>query len=209
MTLWPFSRNTLGEKVPRGNASHYPVVKWEEGMWREGRGKKTKTKFRNLARVIWRMQKRLWRCCPEKKTLAASEESDAHVHVHTPAIPPETWKIICSWQSSFHGWQKEGCAFDSRPSGFVCVVCMLSLCQWGFSPGSTASSRTPKTCIWDKQGTLNEMWVDVNVVWFHLFLWVPVMNWRLVQGVTLRSPSDSCERLQLTRVTLSAVTSGY
>lgn len=32
MTLWPFSRNTLGEKVPQGNASHYAAVKWEEGV---------------------------------------------------------------------------------------------------------------------------------------------------------------------------------
>uniref|UniRef100_A0A3Q3WNX5 C-type lectin domain-containing protein n=1 Tax=Mola mola TaxID=94237 RepID=A0A3Q3WNX5_MOLML len=41
---------------------------------------------------------------------------------------------------------QEGLGFDSRVRAFLCGVCMFSLCLRGFSPGTPASSDSPKTC---------------------------------------------------------------
>lgn len=49
-----------------------------------------------------------------------------------------------------------------------------------------------------------------DVIWrLCLFLCGPLMSWWLVQGVTLPSPYDSWESLQLIPVTLSSGTDGY
>ena len=44
--------------------------------------------------------------------------------------------------------QQEGLGFDSRLGRgvFLCGVCMFSPCLRGFSPGTPASSHSPKTC---------------------------------------------------------------
>ncbi|MEQ2244212.1 hypothetical protein ILYODFUR_014794 [Ilyodon furcidens] len=42
--------------------------------------------------------------------------------------------------------QQEGPGFDSRPGVFLHGVCMFSPCMRGFSPGTPASSHSPKTC---------------------------------------------------------------
>lgn len=41
--------------------------------------------------------------------------------------------------------QQEGCEFDSMQDSFLCIVCMFSL--RGLSPGSSAVSHSPKTCL--------------------------------------------------------------
>ena len=42
--------------------------------------------------------------------------------------------------------RQEGPGFDSRVRGSLYGVCMFSLCLRGFSPGTPASSHSPKTC---------------------------------------------------------------
>ncbi|MED6253040.1 Regulator of microtubule dynamics protein 2 [Ataeniobius toweri] len=42
---------------------------------------------------------------------------------------------------------QEGPGFDSRPGAFLHGVCMFSPCMRGFSPGTPASSHSPKTCL--------------------------------------------------------------
>ncbi|MEQ2283324.1 hypothetical protein AMECASPLE_010112 [Ameca splendens] len=43
--------------------------------------------------------------------------------------------------------QQEGPGFDSQPGVFLHGVCMFSPCMCGFSPGTPASSHSPKTCL--------------------------------------------------------------
>ncbi|MED6267298.1 hypothetical protein CHARACLAT_010727 [Characodon lateralis] len=43
--------------------------------------------------------------------------------------------------------QQEGPGFDSWPGVFLHGVCMFSPCMRGFSPGTPASSHSPKTCL--------------------------------------------------------------
>ena len=73
----------------------------------------------------------------------------------------------------------------------LCGVCMFSPCQRGFSPGTPASSHSPKTC---RLGTRlidnSKLSVGVNVsVNGCLSLCVsPAIVWRPVQGVPCLSP---------------------
>ena len=81
----------------------------------------------------------------------------------------------------------------------LCGVCMFSPCQRGFSPGTPASSHSPKTC---RLGTRligdSKLSVGVNVsVNGCLSLCVsPAIVWRPVQGVPCLSPDVSWDRLQ-------------
>ncbi|MEQ2288518.1 hypothetical protein AMECASPLE_023410 [Ameca splendens] len=43
--------------------------------------------------------------------------------------------------------QQEGPGFDSQPGVFLHGVYMFSPCMRGFSPGTPASSHSPKTCL--------------------------------------------------------------
>ena len=92
--------------------------------------------------------------------------------------------------------QQEGSRFKSRLGRgiFLCGVCMFSPCKRGFSPGTPASSHSPKTC---KMGTrligYSKLTIGVTVsVNGCLSLCVgPVIDWRPVQGVPRLSPNDA------------------
>merc|ERR1711980_625 len=81
----------------------------------------------------------------------------------------------------------------------LCGVCMFSPCQRGFSPGTPASSHSPKTCnLGTRLIDYSKLSIGVNVsVNGCLSLCVsPAIVWRPVQGVPCLSPNVSWDRLQ-------------
>lgn len=88
---------------------------------------------------------------------------------------------------------------------FLCVECMFFLCLCRFSLGITASSQSPKTCMWGKLEIGKSKLSDVCAgVWLLMVVCLSMwwtMNW---QSVTLPSSNSSWERLQQTLATPSA-----
>merc|ERR1712035_207562 len=77
----------------------------------------------------------------------------------------------------------------------LCGVCMFSQCQRGFSPGTPASSHSPKTC---RLGTrlIDNSKLSIGVNGCLSLCVSPATVWRPVQGAPCLSPDVSWDRLQ-------------
>lgn len=88
---------------------------------------------------------------------------------------------------------------------FLCGERMFFLCLCRFSLSITASSQSPKTCMWGKLEIGKSKLSDVGAgVWLWMVVCLSMwwtMNW---QSVTLPSSNSSWERLQQTLATPSA-----
>ena len=87
---------------------------------------------------------------------------------------------------------------------FACSPCVCVGSLSGFSGFLPQSKNMHVRSIGDSKLSLG---VNVSVNGC-VSLCGPAMNWRLIQGVTLPSPQDSWDRLQLTPVTLRSGLSG-